>query len=180
MAIDWSAARKKAKELDKETAKLTKQPSSTGRGGGTASAPKNKKSVSRNGGASPMKDGGGTKTTTTTLLPTKDNASSWVSETRSKGADQANRDRMGQMFGLTMPSATKPNAYLEQKAQERQERRRKSARRELSSLLSQTVTEEDRNDLTARIRAAQQTLNETKPKGKTRGNAESFARPCTT
>ncbi len=175
MAIDWSAARKKAKELDKETAKLTKQPSSTGRGGGTASAPKNKKPVSRNGGASPMKDSGGTKTTTTTLLPTKGNASSWVSETRSKGADQANRDRMGQMFGLTMPSATKPNAYLEQKAQERQERRRKSARSELSSLLSQTVTEENRDDLTARIRAAQQTLNETKPERKTRSLAGSFA-----
>lgn len=173
MAIDWSAARQKAKELDKETAKLTKQPSSTGRGGGTASAPKNKKPASRNGGASPMKDSGGTKTTTTTLLPTKGNASSWLSETRSKGTDQANRDRMGQMFGLSMPSATKPNAYLEQKAQERQERRRKSARSELSSLLSQTVTEEDRDDLTARIRAAQQTLNETKPKGKTRSLLES-------
>lgn len=129
------------------------------------------------------KDSGGPRrtasTTTTTALPMKSggkkqsgtdtaaaNVSSWLKEDKAKGSAQGIHDRMAQM--LSGGSSATPS-------QRKREQDRKSARRELSSLLSQTVTEEDRNDLTARIRAAQQTLNETKPKGKTRGNAESFA-----
>ena len=111
----------------------------------------------------PMKSGGKKQSGTDTAAA---NVSSWLKEDKAKGSAQGIHDRMAQM--LSGGSSTTPS-------QRKREQDRKSARRELSSLLSQTVTEEDRNDLTARIRAAQQTLNETKPKGKTRGNAESFA-----
>lgn len=113
--------------------------------------------------ALPMKSGGKKQSGTDTAAA---NVSSWLKEDKAKGSAQGIHDRMAQM--LSGGSSTTPS-------QRKREQDRKSARRELSSLLSQTVTEEDRNDLTARIRAAQQTLNETKPKGKTRGNAESFA-----
>lgn len=129
------------------------------------------------------KDSGGPRrtasTTTTTALPMQSggkkqsgtdiasaNVSSWLKEDKAKGSAQGIHDRMAQM--LSGGSSATPS-------QRKQEQDRKKARSELSSLLSQTVTEENRDDLTARIRAAQQTLNETKPKGKTRGNVESFA-----
>lgn len=129
------------------------------------------------------KDSGGPRrtasTTTTTTLPIQSggkkqsgtdtaaaNVSSWLKEDKAKGSAQGIHDRMAQM--LSGGSSATPS-------QRKREQDRKKARSELSSLLSQTVTEEDRDDLTARIRAAQKTLNETKPERKTRSLAGSAA-----